>query len=140
VIGQTLAIEGMFAFFLESAFVGGLIGVKSVLDFITTFCPRGRLAFRFLRPGHHVYAASNRLSIPRGLPGIDNVRAYLLNPWALVQFSHNQIAAVVTASFVVTSLGAFYALRRLHAGQAKLYLHTGTSTDRVAPRRLSDGR
>ena len=37
--------------------------------------------------------------------------AYLLNPWVFVQFAHNQFAAVVTGSFVVAAIGAFYALR-----------------------------
>jgi len=50
----------------------------------------------------------------------------LLNPWAFVQFAHNQMAALVTGSFVVTAVGAFYALRGLHATQAQLYLRGGT--------------
>jgi cytochrome d ubiquinol oxidase subunit I len=43
-----------------------------------------------------------------------------------VEFAHNQMAALVTGSFVVTALGAFYALKRLHATQAQLYLRAGT--------------
>ena len=30
---------------------------------------------------------------PGGALGIASARAYLLNPWALVQFAHNQMAA-----------------------------------------------
>ena len=37
--------------------------------------------------------------------------AFLLNPWALAQYAHTMIAAVVTASFVVAAVGAYYALR-----------------------------
>ena len=47
-----------------------------------------------------------------GLLGIASLSAYLLRtPWALVQFLHNQMAALVTGSFVVTAVGAFYSLR-----------------------------
>jgi hypothetical protein len=68
--------------------------------------------------------------------------AYLLNPWAFVQFAHNQLAAVVTGSFVVAAIGAFYALRGVHPVQARLYLRAGTFVgfDRVAPSCLSNRR
>ena len=42
VIGQTLAMEGMFAFLLESAFVGALSGVRSGSGRGSTFSPRWR--------------------------------------------------------------------------------------------------
>src|SRR5205814_2464985 len=54
------------------------------------------------------------------------------NPWALVQFAHNQLAAVVTGSFVVAAIGAFYALRGVHPVQAKLYLRAGTFVGLIA--------
>ena len=46
---------------------------------------------------------------------------FLLNPWALVMFCHNQCAALVTGSFVVTAVGALYALRRKHAEMLPLF-------------------
>src|SRR5438477_2692013 len=58
--------------------------------------------------------------------------AYLLNPWAFVQFAHNQLAAVVTGSVVVAAVGAFYALRGLHPTQARLYLRGGTLMGLIA--------
>jgi cytochrome d ubiquinol oxidase subunit I len=61
-----------------------------------------------------------------GTLGIASISAYLLNPWAWVQFAHNQMAALVTGSFVVAAVGAFYALRGLHLTQAKIYLRAGT--------------
>src|SRR5437899_11604605 len=67
-----------------------------------------------------------------GSLGIASMSAYLLNPWALVQFAHNQLAAVVTGSFVVAAIGAFYALRGVHPVQAKLYLRAGTFVGLIA--------
>jgi cytochrome d ubiquinol oxidase subunit I len=64
--------------------------------------------------------------------GIDSMSAYLFNPWAFVQFAHNQLAAVVTGSFVVAAIGAFYALRELYRVQARLYLRAGTFVGLIA--------
>jgi cytochrome d ubiquinol oxidase subunit I len=60
------------------------------------------------------------------------VSEYLLNPWCLVEFVHNQTAAVVTGSFVITALAAFYTLRGLHPIQSKLYLRAGSIVGLVA--------
>jgi cytochrome d ubiquinol oxidase subunit I len=63
-----------------------------------------------------------------GSLAIVSASGFLLNPWAWVQFFHNQMAALVTGSFVVTAIGALYTLRKLHPTQARLYLQTGTLT------------
>ena len=57
---------------------------------------------------------------------------YLLNPWAWIQFAHNQMAALVTGSFVVAAVGAFYTLRGLHQEQAGIYLRAGTVIGLIA--------
>src|SRR5258708_34771375 len=67
-----------------------------------------------------------------GSLGIGSLRTYLLNPWAWVQFLHNQMASLVTGSFVVTAVGAFYTLRRRHPIQARRYLRGGTLTALIA--------
>ena len=67
-----------------------------------------------------------------GLLGISSLRAYLLNPWAWVEFAHNQMAALVTGSFVVAAVGAFYALRQLHPNQSQLYLRAGPCVGLIA--------
>ena len=53
---------------------------------------------------------------------IADLAAYLLNPWALIQYAHNQMAALVTGAFVITALGAFFALREQSLEQARIYL------------------
>jgi len=42
------------------------------------------------------------------------------------------VAALVTGSFVVSAIGAFYTLRKLHPTQARLYLRAGTLTALIA--------
>jgi cytochrome d ubiquinol oxidase subunit I len=63
---------------------------------------------------------------------LSDIGSFLLNPWALVQFAHNQCAALVTGSFAVAAMGAFYRLRGIHLEQARVYLHTGTLVGLVA--------
>ena len=49
-----------------------------------------------------------------------------------MQFAHNQMATLVTGSFVVAAVEAFYALRGLHPTQARLYLRAGTFVGLIA--------
>src|SRR4030095_4127489 len=63
---------------------------------------------------------------------IADLPSYLLNEWALIQFAHNQAAALVTGTFVLTAVGAFYALRGDHIEQARMYLRHGTAVGLVA--------
>jgi len=139
VIGQTLAMEGMFAFFLESAFVGVLIWGEKRLGPRYHLLAAVGVALGSWLSGYFILVTNAFMQHPvgyqigaDGLLGIASLRGYLLNPWAWVQFLHNQIAALVTGSFVVTAIGAFYALRGLHPTQAKLYLRAGTLAALVA--------
>jgi cytochrome d ubiquinol oxidase subunit I len=139
VIGQTLAMEGMFSFFLESAFIGALIWGEKRLGpryhfLVTVAVALGSWLSAFfilVTNGFMQHPVGYRME-PGGLLGIANFRAYLLNPWALVQFAHNQMAALVTGAFVITAVGAFYSLRRLYPTQAELYLRAGTRIGLIA--------
>ena len=61
-----------------------------------------------------------------GSLGLADITAYLTNHWAWIEFAHNQCAALVTGSFAITALGAFYTLRGTHLTQASLFLRTGS--------------
>jgi cytochrome d ubiquinol oxidase subunit I len=133
VIGQTLAMEGMFAFFLESAFVGALIWGEKRLGPRNHFLAALAVALGSWISAYFILVTNAFMQHPVGYRieadgslGIANLSAYLLNPWAWVQFAHNQLAALVTGSFVVAAVGAFYTLRGLHPIQARLYLRAGT--------------
>jgi len=132
-------MEGMFAFLLESAFVGALVfgeqrlgprmhfvaalGV-AVGSWLSAYFILVTNAFMQHPVGHAVHAS--------GVLVIQDLAAYLLNEWALIQFAHNQAAALVTGTFAVTAVGAFYALRREHTEQASMYLRHGSLAGLVA--------
>lgn len=139
VIGLTLAMEGMFAFFAESAFLGlFLFGEKR-------FGPRVHLTSAVMLflgswlSGYFIIATNAFMQHPAGhrvaadgTLQLANWRAYLLNPWALWQYAHNMTAAVVTASFVVSAVGAYWALLRKHEDQARVALRVGVITGLIA--------
>jgi cytochrome bd ubiquinol oxidase subunit I len=133
IIGQTLAMEGMFAFFLESAFIGALIWGEKRLGPRNHFLAAVGVATGSWVSGFFILVTNAFMQHPTGYTVASNgtlalfdLRAYLLNPWAFVQFAHNQSAALVTGSFVIAAMGAFYTLRGIHPEQSRLYLNAGT--------------
>src|SRR5277367_4185530 len=139
VIGQTLAMEGMFAFFLESAFIGALIWGEKRIGPRYHFLAAVAVALGSWLSTYFILVTNAFMQHPVGYQikadgslGIANLGAYLLNPWAWVQFAHNQMAALVTGSFVVAAVGALYSLRGRDLEQARMYLRAGTVVGLIA--------
>jgi len=132
IIGQTLAMEGMFAFFLESSFLAlfifgeKLMGQK--LHFLTGFL----VFLGSWTSGYFIIATNAWMQHPVGYEILENGKyvlthfsALFSNPWLLPAFLHNQLASVVTSSFVVAGIGAFYVLKKQDIEYGKLFLQTG---------------
>ena len=139
VIGQTLAMEGMFAFFMESAFVGAMVWgerrlgpTKHFIATVLTALGSWLSAYFILVTNAFMQHPVGHATTPEGTLIIADFSAYLLNPWAFVLFAHNQMAAIVTGAFVVAAVGAYYALRGDHAEQARLYVEWGAGMGLVA--------
>jgi cytochrome d ubiquinol oxidase subunit I len=49
----------------------------------------------------------------------------LTNPWALIQYSHNMSGAVITGSFAMCAVGAFYVLENQFSESGKIFLRVG---------------
>lgn len=133
VIGQTLAMEGLFAFFLESTFLSLLVWGEGRLSQRGHFLAALALWLGSWLSGYFIIATNAFMQHPVGFEvAVDGTFrladfwAFLLNPWALAQYAHNMIAAVVTASFVVSGVGAYYALKGLHAEASRRFLGLGT--------------
>lgn len=132
VIGQTLAMEGIFAFFLESAFLGLLVyGEKKI-------GPRWHLATAVALwigswlSGYFIIATNAFMQHPAGHSQaadgtlqVADLSAFVFNPWAVFQYLHNQTAAVVTSAFVMAAVGGFWTLRGEHSEVARISLRTG---------------
>lgn len=139
VIGQTLALEGMFAFFLESALIAALVWGEVRLGPRKHFWVAVGLFVGSWLSGYFIVTTNAFMQHPVGY-AIDaqgrlvlaDVWAFLLNPWAIVQYAHTMVASVVTASFVVAAVGAFYRLKGLHLESAERFLKTGVRVGLVA--------
>jgi len=132
IIAQTLAMEGAFAFFLESAFVGlFLFGERrfgqrvhwfsSLIVFLGTWAS-----------GYFIITTNAWMQNPVGYRTLENGNielndywAVLLNPWMFAQFGHNMGGAVVCGAFVMASLGAFYLLSNKHEEYGRVFVKVG---------------
>jgi len=139
VVGQTLAMEGLFAFFLESSFVALLVFGRHRLGPRGHFLAALALFVGSWASGYFIITTNAFLQHPAGYSiGADGALAlrdfaeFLLNPWALAQYAHNMMAAVVTGSFVVAAVGAFYVLKELHHEVAPVFLRVGTTAGLIA--------
>lgn len=132
VIGHSLGMESLFAFFLESVFLGMLVFGEKKLG------PRRHLAVSLLlwlgtwASGFFIVTVNAFMQHPRGhvvradgTLAMGDFVAYMTNPWALGELAHVLSASLVTASFVVSSVGAYYTLLGRHREHAPLFLRIG---------------
>lgn len=132
VIGQTLAMEGVFAFFLESSVLGLLLFGEKKLS------PRAHLAAAVLMflgswlSGYFIIATNAWMQHPvayavgkNGDLVLTSISGLLLNPWIFWQYTHNMMGSVVTAAFVMSAVGAFYLLAHRHEEYGRVFVRVG---------------
>jgi cytochrome d ubiquinol oxidase subunit I len=134
VIGQTLGMEGMFAFFLESTLLGLFLHGEKRLGKRGHFIVAVLLCAGAWLSGYFIIATNAFMQHPVGYQlaadgtlQVSQFWTFLLNPWALWQYAHNMTASVVTASFVVAAVGAVWTLAGVHREQAQLALRVGVT-------------
>jgi cytochrome bd ubiquinol oxidase subunit I len=139
VIGQTLAMEGMFAFFLESSFLGlFLFGEKRLgrvghtLAAIAVFLGSWLSGFFITATDAWMQHPVGYEIAPDGSAHLVSFAALVLNPWAWVQYAHTMGGAFVTGSFAMAALGAFYVLSKSDVEYGKLFLRVGITAALVA--------
>ena len=132
VIGQPLVMEGVFSFFLESAFLGLFLYGEKRLG------PKGHWWAAFLvflgswLSGFFIIVTDAWMQHPvayqRFADGSFQVISFwglLFNPWALLQYAHNMSGAVITAAFVMSAVGAYYLLENIFIEQGRIFLRVG---------------
>ncbi len=139
VIGQTLAMEGMFSFFLESTFLGlFLYGEERLgrrVHWFTGVC----VFLGSWLSGYFIIATDAWMQHPvgyslgpRGTIDLASLSGLLTNPWILWQYPHNMLASVITASFVMSALGAYYILARTHVAFGQTFVRIGVIAGIIA--------
>ena len=139
VVGHTLAMEGLFAFFLESSFLAVLVFGERRLSRVGHFAAACVLFVGTWLSGYFIVATNAFMQYPAGHATAPDGHlvlagfcAFLFSPWALAEYAHNMIATVVTASFVVAALGAFYLLQGRHLEAARRFLRLGVVSGLVS--------
>jgi cytochrome d ubiquinol oxidase subunit I len=133
VIGQPLAMEGIFAFFLESIFLGVLL-----------YGSRGRPS-RFVAwsavlvclgswlSGYFIVATNAWMQHPVGYSigrdgkfQLESIGALLFSQWAWWQFAHVLTGALLTGALVVAGCGAYYLLAKREEALGRRFVRAGT--------------
>jgi cytochrome d ubiquinol oxidase subunit I len=132
VIGQTLAMEGVFSFFLESAFLGlFLYGEKRLSPRAHWWSAMAVFLGSWLS-GFFIIVTDAWMQHPVGYAKaadgslqLSSFWDLLLNPWAWWQYAHNMSGAAITGAIVVASVGAFYLLWGKFEEPARIFVRVG---------------
>jgi len=132
VIGQTLAMEGMYSFFLESTFLGLLLFGREKfgprLHWLASLCVflGSWLSGFFIiaTDAWMQHPVGHRIG-PNGEIILDSLATFLLNPWTFVQYAHNMTGSVVTGSAAMCAVGAYYLLSGNHTVYGRFFLRIG---------------
>ena len=132
VIGQTLAMEGVFSFFLESTFLGLLLFGEKRLGPRRHWFTAGMMWVGTWLSGYFIVATNAWMQHPVGYwlgPAgqllLDSFWALLFNPWLLWMYLHTMLGTVVTGSLVMASVGAFYLLTRQQEAYGRTFVRLG---------------
>jgi len=139
VIGQPLVMEGVFSFFLESAFLGLFLYGENRLSRMGHWWAAFAVFAGSWLSGFFIIVTDAWMQYPvafaRAATGEFQVTSFwglLLNPWALIQYSHNMCGALITGAFAMSATGAYYLLESRFADEARAFLHVGVVVGVVA--------
>jgi cytochrome d ubiquinol oxidase subunit I len=131
VIGQTLAMEGVFAFFAESAFLGlFLFGRERIGAGLHWASALAVFAGSWLS-GFFIIATNAWMQHPvayalaDGRAQLQSLAGLLGNPWLLWQYAHNMSGAATSGAFALAAIGAFYSLSHRHPAFSRTCLSVG---------------
>jgi cytochrome bd ubiquinol oxidase subunit I len=138
VIGQTLGMEAMFAFFLESAFLGLFLYGEKRLSPKAHWWSAVAVFLGSWLSGFFIVAADawmqNPVGYAKSADGSVQLSSFwelVLNPWAWWQYAHNMSGAVITGAFVMASVGAFYLLWGKYEEHGRIFVRVGVATGLV---------
>jgi cytochrome d ubiquinol oxidase subunit I len=131
VIGTTLALEGMFAFFAESVFLGVFLAARNRVSPRVHWIAALMVFVGSWVSGFFIIATNAWMQHPVAYTGSGNkvemnsFWGLLTNSWVKWQYLHNMSGAALTGAFVIAALGAFYLLLNKHHEFAKTCLRIG---------------
>ena len=139
VIGHTLAMEGLYSFFLESSFLGLLIfGEKILSKWAHWFSALAVWVGSWLS-GYLIIATDAWMQRPigyelgpKGEIILTSWYSLIFNDWAMWQFWHTMMGGVLTGCFVMAGIGAFYLLLHRHEDHGRTFVRLGVTVGLIA--------
>ena len=139
VIGQPLAMEGTFAFFLESAFLGLFLFGEKRLSPVEHWGSAVLVWLGSWISGFFIIVTNAWMQHPvayrvleNGTFEVTSFWKFFLNPWAWLEYAHNMSGAVITGALVMCSVGALYVLEKKSPEHARIFLRVGVIAGCIA--------
>jgi cytochrome bd ubiquinol oxidase subunit I len=117
VIGQTLAMEGLYSFFLESAFLGLLIYGEKIMGRVGHWGAALAMWIGTWASGYLIVITNAWMQHPVGYTRtasgaieLSSWTQLLFNTWGTWQYLHVIMGGVITGGAALAALGAFYHL------------------------------
>jgi len=139
VVGQTLAMEGVFSFFLESSFLGLFLFGEKKLGRMGHWWAAFLVWLGSWLSGYFIIATDAWMQHPTGYTlgpngaiELSSFWGLVLNKWTLWQYAHTMIGAVQTGCFVMAAVGAFYLLTNRHEAYGRTFVKGGVLVGTIA--------
>lgn len=138
VIGQPLAMEGLYAFFIESVFLGVLLAGRRYVSPAFYALSAGLVWLGSWLSGLFIVVTNAWMQHPVGYEVqhgafvITSLSAVLFSPYALSQYAHVIMAALLAGGAVVAGIGAFYLLAQRNVPYGREFVRTGAAVAFVA--------
>ncbi|MGH7757156.1 MAG: cytochrome ubiquinol oxidase subunit I, partial [Vulcanimicrobiaceae bacterium] len=139
VIGQPLAMEGLYAFFLESVFLGVLLYGKRLVAPALYAASAVLVWLGSWLSGYFIVVTDAWMQhpvgytlAPDGTIQLQNIGAVLFSTFALWQYLHVMTAAVVAGGFIVAGVGAYYLLSHRDLTYGRRFVRAGVIVGAIA--------
>jgi len=131
VVGQTLFMEGVFAFFAESSFLGVLLFGERRVGPRLHWLAAVMVAVGALLSGYFIVATNAWMQHPvayrvvEGRAEMTSLWGMLSNPYVRWQYPHVISGAMIVGSAVMAGIGAFYLLAHRHEAAGRVFVRVG---------------
>lgn len=131
-VGPPLAMEGIYAFFLESIFLGIFLYGRRYVSAKLHALSAVLIWLGAWLSGFFITAANAWMQHPVGYSlasdgrvQLESLPAVLLSPFLWWQYLHVMTGAVVAGGFLMAGVGAYYLLARRQEAYGKLFVRAG---------------
>jgi cytochrome d ubiquinol oxidase subunit I len=132
VIATALAMEGVFAFFLESSFLGLFLFGEARFGQRIHWLASFMVFLGSWISGFFIIVTDAWMQHPvgyeiaaDGTAHLNSFWALIFNEWACWQYFHNMSGALITGSFAMAATGAYYVLSKKQEEYGRIFLRLG---------------